>query len=180
MDWIQDIIGQYNEYLNRAGKSGSLLTIDGNIISITGDENDDLVTILTNSIQNASDQGVKILTNGMSQVDTSALKTAIYTAMRNAGVSGANAISASLSVLSAGSLSNPIILRGTKAAGGSITKSETSLTGEEDPEIVWNKEKGYSYIAGANGPEFRQLNPGDKVFNAAETKKILRNSKNKP
>jgi hypothetical protein len=29
-----------------------------------------------------------------------------------------------------------------------------ALTGEEGPEIVWNKEEGYSYITGANGPAF--------------------------
>ena len=51
-----------------------------------------------------------------------------------------------------------------------------ALTGEEDPEIVWNKEKGYAYITGKNGPEFQNLQPGDRVFNAQETKKILRNS----
>ena len=52
----------------------------------------------------------------------------------------------------------------------------TALTGEEDPEIVWNKQKGYAYITGANGPEFQNLQPGDRVFNASETKKILKNS----
>ena len=51
-----------------------------------------------------------------------------------------------------------------------------ALTGEEDPEIVWNKEKGYAYITGKNGPEFQNLQPGDRVFNAQETKKILKNS----
>jgi len=41
------------------------------------------------------------------------------------------------------------------AAGGvrSITPG-ISLTGEEDPEIVWNKKQGYAYITGKNGPEF--------------------------
>lgn len=49
----------------------------------------------------------------------------------------------------------------------------TALTGEEGPEIVWNKEKGYAYITGKNHPEFQNLQPGDRVFNAQETKKIL-------
>lgn len=48
-----------------------------------------------------------------------------------------------------------------------------ALTGEEGPEIVWNKEKGYAYITGGNHPEFQNLQPGDRVFNAQETKKIL-------
>ena len=55
-------------------------------------------------------------------------------------------------------------------------KPGTALTGEEGPEIVWNKEKGYSYITGSDGPEFQDLKPGDRVFNASETKKILKNS----
>ena len=43
------------------------------------------------------------------------------------------------------------------AKGGLISSPTTGLTGEENPEIVWNKQKGYSYITGLNGPEFRQL-----------------------
>ena len=52
----------------------------------------------------------------------------------------------------------------------------TALTGEEGPELIWNKEGGYSYLTGENGPEFQNLQPGDRIFNAAETRKILRNS----
>lgn len=52
----------------------------------------------------------------------------------------------------------------------------TSLIGEEGPEIVWNKDKKYSYITGTNGPEFADLQPGDRIFNAAETRRIIRNS----
>ena len=88
---------------------------------------------------------------------------------------------------------NPIITpvqqqAGQQAASGGIVKSLAggsgnqflqpgwALTGEEAPEIVWNKEQGYAYITGANGPEFRILQPGDRVFNAQETSRILRNS----
>jgi len=39
------------------------------------------------------------------------------------------------------------------------------LTGEEAPEIVWNAEKGYAYLAGKNGPEINNLKPGDRIFN---------------
>ena len=51
-----------------------------------------------------------------------------------------------------------------------------ALTGEEGPEIIWNKNAGYAYITGHNGPEFQNLQPGDRVFNAAETSRIFRNS----
>ena len=73
---------------------------------------------------------------------------------------------------------------GATAAGGTVgsyaSGSESnkvapgiSLTGEEGPEIVWNKEKGYAYITGQHHPEFQDLRPGDRIFNAQETKKIL-------
>ena len=52
-------------------------------------------------------------------------------------------------------------------------KPGLSLTGEEGPEIVWNKYKGYSYVVGEKHPEFTVLYPGDQVFNAQETKEIL-------
>ena len=65
------------------------------------------------------------------------------------------------------------VASGTKSAKGGI-----SLLSEEGAEIVWNKEKGYSYITGQNGPEFQRLNPGDQVFNAKDTKKILKNGIN--
>ena len=51
-----------------------------------------------------------------------------------------------------------------------------ALTGEEGAEIVWNKEKGYAYVTGRNGPQFQNLQPGDRVFNAQETDRIFRNS----
>lgn len=72
---------------------------------------------------------------------------------------------------------------GTGATGGFVSRAKgtlrqlrsgLALTGEEDPEIVWNKEDGYAYIAGENGPEFNYLYPGDRVFDAQETKQILR------
>lgn len=65
------------------------------------------------------------------------------------------------------------VASGTKSAKGGI-----SLLSEEGAEIVWNKEKGYSYITGQNGPEFQRLNPGDQVFNTKDTKKILKNGIN--
>ena len=72
--------------------------------------------------------------------------------------------------------------RDTGASGGYVSsyasgthklKPGIALTGEEGPEIVWNKEKGYAYITGSSNPEFQNLQAGDRVFNAQETKKIL-------
>ena len=63
------------------------------------------------------------------------------------------------------------------ASGSRRIRPGTALTGEEGSEIVWNKKKGYAYMAGANGPEYNNLQPGDRVFNASETRKILANSR---
>ena len=69
----------------------------------------------------------------------------------------------------------------TEAAGGYVSyaagtrhiKPSVALTGEEGPELVWNKQGGYAYLVGKNGPEFADLVPGDQVFPADETKKII-------
>jgi hypothetical protein len=47
------------------------------------------------------------------------------------------------------------------ASGSRKIKPGIALTGEEGPELVWNKEGGYAYLAGKNGPEFNNLRPGD-------------------
>lgn len=64
------------------------------------------------------------------------------------------------------------------AHAGGIRRAQAgpALTGEEGPEIVWNKEKGYAYIVGAKGPQYADLQPGDRVFTAPQTRQILNNS----
>lgn len=59
------------------------------------------------------------------------------------------------------------------ASGSRKIKPGMALTGEEGPELVWNKEGGYAYLAGKNGPEFNNLRPGDQIFPADETKRIF-------
>ena len=74
---------------------------------------------------------------------------------------------------------------GISSASGAIVRSYANasssrsispglaLTGEEGPEIIWNKSMGYAYIVGKNHPQFTNLQPGDRVFNANDTRKIL-------
>lgn len=65
----------------------------------------------------------------------------------------------------------------TSYASGSANRKLSpgpALTGEEGAEIVWNKEQGYAYITGTRNPQFTNLKPGDRIFNASETKKILK------
>lgn len=66
------------------------------------------------------------------------------------------------------------------ASGANKIEPGKALTGEEAPEIVWNKEKGYAYITGENGPQFTDLQPGDRVFSGQETKKILAQKETSP
>ena len=76
-----------------------------------------------------------------------------------------------------GSVAKGGYVYGAHAGGGPVKSNRIrpglSLTGEEGTEIVWNKEKGYSYVVGEKHPEFVTLYPGDRVFNAQETKEIL-------
>ena len=62
---------------------------------------------------------------------------------------------------------------GTKHAkdGPALLGDEYSPNGTPKPELVVSD--GEAYIAGANGPEIRDLNAGDVVYTADETKKIL-------
>ena len=68
------------------------------------------------------------------------------------------------------------IVKSYAAGTNNLLSPGLALTGEEAPEIVWNKEKGYAYIAGADGPEINNLQPGDQVFNGDQTKEILKRS----
>ena len=64
---------------------------------------------------------------------------------------------------------------GSYASGNNKIKPGKGLTGELGPEIVWNGKEGYAYITGMHGPQFQDLKPGDQIFNANDTKKILQN-----
>ena len=122
-------------------------------------------------------------------VDASSVSEAIKTAIANAdkkvkltaSISGSGTISVEgkqFKVTVAGAMGGYVPSYASGSGNNRLSKG-TALTGEEAPEIVWNKEKGYAYLAGANGPEYNNLQPGDRVFNKEETRKILRNSKRK-
>lgn len=122
-------------------------------------------------------------------VDASSVSEAIKTAIANAdkkvkltaSISGGGTISVEgkkFKVTVAGAMGGYVPSYAAGSGNNKLSKG-TALTGEEAPEIVWNKEKGYAYLAGANGPEYNNLQPGDRVFNKEETRKILRNSKRK-
>ena len=183
---IQVLVDKYNHYLNNMGQEGGLLTYNGQLISFDETDTDaDIAETLSDKITEGIEKGVAASEIVLGNIQTDKLADTLKTAVKNAIEAGATSatlpsISAEPTPSATGKGFSITFSFGSKAAGGNILGSMTSLTGEEGSEIVWNKEKGYSYIAGANGPEFNQLNPGDRVFNAEETKKILRNSKHSP
>lgn len=122
-------------------------------------------------------------------VDASSIPTAIKDAIDSAdknvsltaSINGGGTISVEgkkFKVTVAGAMGGYVPSYAAGSGNNKLSKGP-ALTGEEAPEIVWNKEKGYAYLAGANGPEYNNLQPGDRVFNKEETRKILRNSKRK-
>ena len=140
----------------------------------------------------AAANGSATIEGELNGVDPSTLQTNLQNAIDQAGYSGMVTVSttingthfwAYLDLVPVYPNINGSTVSGAKggvvksrASGGNSLKAGPALTGEEAPEIVWNKEQGYAYITGQNGPEFRHLNPGDRVFNAAETRRILHNS----
>lgn len=59
------------------------------------------------------------------------------------------------------------------ALGGAIRQTERALVGELGPELVQHS-NGTATIVGRHGPEVTNLSPGDQVYTAEQTKKILR------
>lgn len=59
-------------------------------------------------------------------------------------------------------------------AGEALLGDEYSPDGSPKPELVVSD--GRAYIAGLNGPEIANLNAGDQVYTASETKRILSRS----
>ena len=137
--------------------------------------------------------------------DVSAVGANLEDAIATGIAAGAGTLSSAVSSAAAGvsvtipvyyEAQNPEVLTGQGATGGIVVgvakggqvnsyasgsaanrlSPGVALTGEEGPEIVWNKQKGYAYITGEHHPQFQNLQPGDRVFNAQETKKILQGS----
>ena len=148
---------------------------------------------VTDGVASGMTQGQTIITTNINEgASASSLESILATAMDQAGVTGAASIKTDVESNSYvitvdwtwGAAGPPRITN--QAATGGVVRSSAngshslnagiSLTGEEGEEIVWNKERGYAYVTGSNGPEFRQLNPGDRVFNANETARILARS----
>ena len=69
---------------------------------------------------------------------------------------------------------------GTMAKGsrhGYIVPGRPTLTGEEGEELVWEPKRNQAYMVGSNGPQFANISKDAVVWNAAQTKRIKKNSK---
>lgn len=163
------------------------ITITSEQVTVAADSMDGLKAAVDAAIEAAN---YKVAAQKLAESDYQGLANSISTATGNGVVNGATTGWNSFleSLAKAGPIHVPVDYYGPQAATGGMVRSFSSgsgdyflqpgfaLTGEEGPEIVWNKERGYAYITGQNGAEFQNLQPGDRVFNAAETQRIFRNS----
>lgn len=183
---------QIREYANNLAEQGVELTktiqvwdkgADGKLNLKNRTLKQDSVEALEMDVQLNQDQAINDLQNSVSGIKFDTFQTNGQTAI--AAIAGqVTTIQAALNSLHLPSLTfGGKAATGAGATGGFVSRAKgalrqlhsgLALTGEEDPEIVWNKEGGYAYIAGENGPEFNYLYPGDRVFDAQETKQILR------
>jgi len=68
---------------------------------------------------------------------------------------------------------------GTFAKGsrhGYTIPGRPTLTGEEGEELVWEPRRNQAYMVGTNGPQFANISKDAVVWNAAQTKRIKKNS----
>ena len=68
---------------------------------------------------------------------------------------------------------------GTFARGsrhGYTIPGRPTLTGEEGEELVWEPKRNQAYMVGTNGPQFANISRDAVVWNAAQTRKIKKNS----
>ena len=155
--------------------------------TIVGDSAEALEAGINDAMNSAQ---FDMIAQGLASVDLSTYRTNVETATSTGVSSGASAgwssFASNISPITVPVKYSPSSPPGTAGAAGGFVRSYAegtnylqpgfALTGEEGPEIVWNKEKGYAYVTGENGAEFQNLQPGDRVFNAAETSRIFRNS----
>lgn len=205
LDYESAVAGldQYIDKINSIKWQG--ITIDIDHEKLENDFGGDLSAYIQSSLQNIETQSfAEEIGTAVSQAldkidigfDKDGLMNALSTTVANtpatlkigwAWKNGAPSISS----FESGSSKNPSSKKGYTgssgnfAAGGYVpsyaggtrrAKAGPALGGEEGAEIVWNKEKGYAYIIGAKGPQYTNLQPGDRVFTAPQTRKILSNS----
>lgn len=138
-----------------------------NILTALGQENS--VSVVSAAISGCITDAQNLNTELSKSIDKYVYVHASPSSITVSGGSGA--ISFSITAGAKGGL-----VRSYASGSGNILNPGLALTGEEAPEIIWNKEKGYAYLTGKNGPEIQNLQPGDQVFNGEQTRQILKRS----
>lgn len=70
---------------------------------------------------------------------------------------------------------NKVASKKTKAhaMGGSITTAHRALVGEAGPELAYKPYASSVRLLGSNGPQFTQVQSGEKILNASDTAKVM-------
>ena len=132
---------------------------------------------LKTGIETAVTEGQKtdILLNG--KVDASTVSEAIISAINTASNTPVNLKVNPATVTVTGMASGTVKISAHKDGIVNAPVNHPALVGEEGPELV--ETANGAYLAGVGGPEVTNINKGDTVHTAQETKKILKGNKHK-
>lgn len=70
----------------------------------------------------------------------------------------------------------PVTMYGGYATGGHVNYQGKALVGEAGPELIYRPYSGKVSVAGQRGPQFIDVNPGDRILNANDTAKVMSGS----
>ena len=166
---LQNGVDQLTNEFNNLNASALVGSIDGaneaanNLQSILENLK---ITLDSSALQSALTTAENINSTLSATINKTVNITKVYTGDKgNSSSSGYSSTNAEMGEAAGGYVSY--------ASGSRKIKPGIALTGEEGPELVWNKEGGYAYLTGKNGPEFRKLVAGDQIFPSDQTKAIL-------
>lgn len=148
----------------------------------TADDTTGLVNNTSGAIKNLNRQSLGSINSQFDSFKTKAnaargavygVLTAVQALNNSGGVRGS--VSSGLGAIAA--VAKGVYAKGTRkaSAGPSLVGDEYSPNGKPKPELVVTD--GNAYLAGVHGPEIVNLDDGDQVYTADETKKILKSNK---
>ena len=109
------------------------------------------------------------------KANTSSITSAINSAIPSTKTISVNVKLNQSTIEVSGAASATISLRAYKDGLEKAMTAHPALVSEEGPELIQTKDG--AYLSGLNGPEIVNINRGDKVYTAKETKDILSNKK---
>ena len=124
------------------------------------------------AVEEANEDAIITIKNEGAEEITSAINTAIDNANKTVKL---NVSPTTIEI--SGSASGAIHLNAYKDGIVNASYTHPALVGEEGPELV--ETANGAYLAGVGGPEVTNINKGDTVHTAGETKKILKGNRHK-